>query len=160
MRKVFSREQVARILAAHMGGELAGWRVDGHSTQWDMVVETVEPGAALAVSADPIKADAQAAREKLREAIQAASETIARRREHAEAVFMPRGSFDVREVELGRVIGFRERVERLEAAVLLMASHDPTGPLQTIADFMSMDLGQHESAAMCHYPAKRTRGGL
>lgn len=168
MRKVFSRGEVAAILAAHMGGELAGWHVDGHSTQWDMVVETVEPVAEPDGHVHPCgatgpliaaKADAQAAREKLRESIKAASEWIARRREHAEAVCVPRGAFDVRNVELGEGIGHTQRIERLEAAVLLMASHDPTGPLQSIGDFMGLRLGL-ESEPMCHYPARATRGGL
>lgn len=178
MRKVFSRDQVAHILAAHMGGVLVSWHVDGHSTQWDMVVETAERvpmaqvspqdfmrehaktdilGDALAARVSQVHADAYAAREKLRKSIQAASETIARRREHAEAVCVPRGAFDVRNVELGEGIGHAQRIERLEAAVLLMASHDPTGPLQSIGDFMGLRLGL-EREPMCHYPATTARG--
>lgn len=61
-----------------------------------------------------------------------------KRVKHAQTVSAPGGAFDMLSVPLGESITVGERLERLEAAVLTMAAHDPTGPIKSARDFLSL----------------------
>jgi hypothetical protein len=64
----------------------------------------------------------------------------AKRVAHAESVCKDKGAFDWESVPIieGERLDTRARLERLEAAVMCMASHDPTGPIVSARDFLSL----------------------
>jgi hypothetical protein len=63
-----------------------------------------------------------------------------KRADHAERVCGKHGAFDWETVPMaeGERLDVRARLERLEAAVMEMASHDPTGPITSARDFLSL----------------------
>lgn len=64
----------------------------------------------------------------------------AKRVAHAERVCAKHSAFDWEAVPVaeGERLDTRARLERLEAAVMCMASHDPTGPIVSARDFLSL----------------------
>jgi len=67
----------------------------------------------------------------------------------------PGGAFDHATVVLGRSISIGERLERLEAAVLAIASNDPGGPIKSIRDFLSYKVSESLRKALVHFPAEK-----